>query len=104
MNAAITANRLFIGILLTPDKEHSLERNIAWKRYCLEHGNTPHRLQKTPYRQKIYLGSYFDSDRIPWSDLASRHKEILKGIEQFFPDIRTDKLKIVVFNQKHLTP
>ncbi len=103
MNAATTANRLFIGILLTPDKEYSLDRNIVWKRYCLEHGNDNNRIQKNRFQQKIYLGSYFDDDRIPWPDLASKRNEILKSVEQFFPDVRTDKIKIVLFNQKHLT-
>jgi hypothetical protein len=103
MNAATTANRLFIGIPLTPDKEYNLDRNIVWKRYCIEYGNDNTRIVKTRFRQKIYLGCYFDGDRIPWSDLASKRNEILNSIEQFFPNVRTDKIKIVLFNQKHLT-
>lgn len=104
MNAAGTANRLFIGVLLSPDLEHQLERSILWKRYCLEEGHEEARILKAPYKQKGYLGCYFSDDRIPWPELALRNSRIRTKLEEFFPEIQTDKLKIVLFNQLMLTP
>ena len=96
-----TICKLFIGIILTPDLKHLLEKNLEWKRQQIIAG--PDRLIIIPYDLKEYLGIYFEGDKIPWDEIASKTDLIRAALELFFPEVRTDKLKIILFNQLMFT-
>lgn len=96
-----TICKLFIGILLTPDLKLLLEKNSDWKKHRIVAG--PEMLRITPYNSKEYLGIYFEGDNIPWDEIASKTNLVRTSLDIFFPDVRTDKLKIMLFNQLMLT-
>lgn len=99
MNESGITVKLFMGISLPPDLKMQLEKNIQWKKYCIEEGNDTNRIRIIPHSQKDYLGCYFDGDRIHWSALALKSVQIRAALELFFPRVRVDKLTIVIFNQ-----
>ncbi len=92
-----TIYKLFMGVLLTPDLKLLLQKSFEWKKHQIIAG--PDTLRVIPYDHKEYLGIYFDGDNIPWDEIASKSEKIRDSLEIFFPDLRTDKLKIILFNQ-----
>lgn len=93
------ANRFFLGIQLSPDLKYELERNIKWKRYLIEHGNEQTRLRLIPIQQKEYWGSYFEHDKISWSELSSRREQLQNQIDTFFPETLKIGEKVVLLAQ-----
>ena len=96
-----TICKLFIGILLTPDIKLLLQKNSEWKKHQIV--AKPDMLKVIPYDTKEYLGLYFKGDNIPWDEIASKSDLIRASLERFLPDVRSDKLKIMLFNQLMFT-
>lgn len=94
-----TVNKLFVGVLLTPDMQYHLEKNPHWKRHRIMKDVSKTKIQVIPYDRKEYLGSYFEDDIISWPALSLMQAELIDCMEQFFPALRLDKKKIVIFNQ-----
>jgi len=92
-------NRIFIGILLTPDLLYQLEKNFEWKQYRILQGDNKAAIQKIPFQQKEYFGKYLEGNIVTWGELLSESNELKKNIFQFFPKLFDDKCNIVIFNQ-----
>jgi len=92
--------RLFIGTIVTPDLKSSLDKSSKWSQAVIANETS---LTEIRYRNKPYIGTYLDSEKVKILEICNTESEIRNLLQQFCPNQNCELLKMVIFPQIFLT-
>lgn len=88
--------KLFAGFELTTDLRIQFNQNSEWKQAVVSN-TTP--LKSVCFHEKDYIGLYLEQNTAPLKRLMELSQQMKQVIEEYCPEINTDKLKPVIFPQ-----
>lgn len=95
--------KLFAGILITSEVRMHLNSSIKWKEaQILKEFNTDY-LTEVHFQDENYVGKFLSNNQFHLSELKLEEKAILEKMQEYCPNLKTEKLKVKIFSQQFIS-